>query len=269
MKKKSKKTIFEVKKAEEKTQYIQVPFEVKLLADVGDEFFRFEGLASTFGNIDLVDDIVQPGAFKESILEKLPIILWQHDMQEPIGMPEEIRETDAGLFVRIRLPKSDDLVKGRVMPQMKVGSIRTMSIGFRTKTFSIDQDTGIRELIKVDLKEISLVTFAANPLAVVTGFKDEHKEIVGAERAKEISTKRDFERCLRESGMFTKDAACILAKYFHGEHESTTDKTSEDEQIDTDESKDTFTRAVTDLSLKFEHAEKKQLIKTMFLKLGK
>lgn len=382
MKRKHKRTIFQVKEVDQKTQYLEVPFEVKQLQDSNDGFFRFEGLASTFGNIDLVDDIVEKGAFIESLQKRDPIILWQHDMFEPIGMPEIAQEQEEGLFVRIMLPKEDTLVSGRVIPQMKVGSIRTMSIGFKVVEFSIDQN-GIRRLEKVDLKEISLVTFPANPLATVSDFKtvtpfqenlpvastsrtwdssaaiarvrektnstespsasyrraflwydesapdnfgsykfpfvdvvdgrltviprainnakarlsnsnipasDKPKveanieryqkkfedknfdeiELIGAERAKEINTKRDFEKCLRESGVFTKDAACILAKFFRGEHEEDEAKNEDGNNADTNsaEEETAALEALSELTSKFEENEITNSIDSMFLKLG-
>lgn len=153
---------------------IDVAFEIKSLHDddEDDKFFIFEGLASTFGNLDLVDDIVMPGAFKESIEKQLPVVLWQHNSHEPIGMPVEIRETIEGLFIKARLPKEDVFVSGRVIPQLRIGSIKTMSIGFITLEFDIDlEDPRIRKLTKIDLKEVSLVTFPANPKAVITGIK--------------------------------------------------------------------------------------------------
>ncbi len=151
-------------------EYIDVSFEVKQIDDMDDEFFRFEGLASTFGNIDLVNDIVVRGAFVDSLATKTPVILWQHQSDSPLGMPEDIRETEEGLFLKAKLPKLDTFVSGRVIPQIKVGSIRTMSIGFRIVERDFN-DEGIRLLKKVDLMEVSLVTFPANPLAAVSGFK--------------------------------------------------------------------------------------------------
>ena len=47
MKKKAKRTIFQVKEAELKTQYMQVPVEIKIMDDQNDDFFRFEGLTTT------------------------------------------------------------------------------------------------------------------------------------------------------------------------------------------------------------------------------
>lgn len=266
MKKKARKKIFQVKECEQKDERITFKAEIKLLEDIDDGFFRFEGLASTFGNIDLVDDIVERGAFKESIATFLPKILWQHDSFEPIGMPDEIRETEKGLFVKVRLPKDDHLVTGRVMPQIKTGTISEMSIGFRVIEFSIDEK-GIRRLEKVDLKEISLVTFPANPLATITGFKEETIEMIGAEKAKEIITKRDFEKCLRESGVFTKDAACIMAKFFHGEHEDTAKKDDEDADNKKSEEETANLEALVALSSKFENKEIDNTITSMFQKL--
>lgn len=220
---------------EKNLEYITVPLEVKQLPDKNDGIFRFEGYASTFGNIDLVDDIIEPGAFKESLKRIKPVLLWQHDRWEPIGMPEEVKEDSTGLFILGSLPVEDTFVSGRVIPQMKIGSIRSMSIGFRTKRSDFDETTGIRRLIEIELREVSLVTFPANPLALISGFKsmglsDEDKKeflieltkaiggspkVYGVDEVKGI-TVRDFENILRESGLFSKDASVVLASHFKG-----------------------------------------------------
>lgn len=134
-----------------------------------DGMFRFEALGSTFGNIDLVDDVMVKGAFTESLKNITPVILWQHDRFEPIGMPESIFEDEKGLRVIVVMPAEDDFVRGRVMPQLRIGSIKSMSIGFIVQEFEIKN--GIRFITKALLKEISLVTFPANPEAIVTAVK--------------------------------------------------------------------------------------------------
>lgn len=153
-----------------------VPFLVKEFGEEED-FFTFEGYASTFGNIDLGDDVVMPGAFKDTIKELkdngafLPV-LWQHNHDQPLGIFTEMREDEKGLFVKGRLPKDDTFVSGRVIPQMKVGSINKMSIGYSCwgeGAFTVVD--GIRQLSKVKLWETSLVTVPMNPEAVVTGMK--------------------------------------------------------------------------------------------------
>jgi len=188
-------------------EQITVPFEIKEMSDKDDKFFIFEGLASTFGNIDLVDDVVDKGAFVNSLVGRMPKVLWQHDTAEPIGMPEQIMETEQGLFIRARLPKDDTFVTGRVIPQLRVGSISSMSIGFTVKDFDVEE--GIRHLKEIDLFEISLVTFPANTKAEVTGFKS-----ITIDDLKEIETKKEYNQMLKGAGVFSKQAREFLASQF-------------------------------------------------------
>lgn len=153
-------------------QHIDVAFEVKQVKQitVGDEeFYEFEGYGSTFGNIDRVDDVMMAGCFTESLRKMTPVLLWQHEMNMPLGIFTEVTEDSKGLFVKGRMPKTDTFVSGRVVPQMKVGSVNKMSIGFTVPDRSAYEiDKGIRYIKKVDLFEISLVTIPANPEAGVT-----------------------------------------------------------------------------------------------------
>ncbi len=149
---------------------LTVSFKIKQFSE-NDDLFRFEGFASTFGNLDLDDDVILPGAFRESLKKRLPILLWQHQVGEPIGMPEEIFEDENGLILKGVLPKADDLVRGRIIPQMKIGSIKSMSIGFNIPNEGAFVENGIRFIKTIELFEVSLVTFPANPMALVSAFK--------------------------------------------------------------------------------------------------
>lgn len=54
----------------------------------------FEGYASLFRIPDLGKDIVEPGAFRESLQRRGPggvKMLWQHDPAEPIGRWSSLR----------------------------------------------------------------------------------------------------------------------------------------------------------------------------------
>ena len=134
-----------------------------------DEFFYFEGYASTFNDVDNHDDMVVRGAFVDSLQIKMPVMLWQHDQTMPIGVYMEAREDEHGLYVKGKMPKEDTFVCGRVMPQMKVGSVRKMSIGY----YAIEREYkgDIRVLKKVMLEEISLVTLPSNENADVVSMK--------------------------------------------------------------------------------------------------
>jgi|13_taG_2_1085334.scaffolds.fasta_scaffold08584_2 HK97 family phage prohead protease len=144
-------------------------FEVKEFGS-DDEYFTFEGYASTFGNTDLDGDIIDAGAFDSFISTNKQIpILWSHQMNMPVGKTTQLYIDQKGLYIKARLPKGDDFVKGRVIPQMKVGSISEMSIGFFVKDYDIQK--GTRHIKEVDLFETSLVAKAANPQALISGFK--------------------------------------------------------------------------------------------------
>jgi hypothetical protein len=133
----------------------------------------FEGYASLFGVVDLGRDLVLPGAFR-ACLAKRPAsaikLLWQHDPGQPIGVWREIREDATGLLVRGQLDLS--LAKAREAHRlMRSGAVDGLSIGFRTEVAKPDPVTGIRRLVRLDLWEVSIVTFPMLPGARVAAVK--------------------------------------------------------------------------------------------------
>jgi len=139
--------------------------EIKTIDDTG----IFEGHAAVFGNKDLVDDVIVPGAFKKTLGEhsELPI-LWQHDTREPIGVTLEAAEDQKGLRVKGQL--NLDVARGReAYSLLKQGAIKGLSIGYNVVKEAW-QDS-VRQIKEVRLWEWSLVTFPANPLAQVEAVK--------------------------------------------------------------------------------------------------
>ena len=188
--------------------FIEVPFALEMKElNADNKFFQFEGYASTFGNIDRTDDVIVNGAFSKSIaqlqsdLKQLPI-LWQHDRDTPLGVYFEVKEDEKGLFVKGRMPKSDTFVSGRVIPQMEVGSITKMSIGFWIMEREYREDDGVRIIKEADVFEISLVTLPANPKADITGMKS----------LDEVKTLADIESFLKSHNISNKQAETIISK---------------------------------------------------------
>ena len=100
-------------------------------------------------------------------------LLWQHDAAQVIGSWLSIAEDSRGLFVRGQL--NLDVAKAReVYALMKEGAVDGLSIGFRTQKSVTDPATGVRRLQKVDLWEISIVTFPMLPNARVSSVKHLH-----------------------------------------------------------------------------------------------
>lgn len=133
----------------------------------------FEGYASLFGIADLGKDVVMPGAFAESLARRGARgvrMLWQHDPAEPIGRWLEVREDARGLTVRGRL----NLAVGRareIHALLRDSAVDGLSIGFRVERARAERPTGLRRLEKLDLWEISVVTFPMLPAARVSSVK--------------------------------------------------------------------------------------------------
>lgn len=180
-----------------KLKHLDVPFEVKEVAEDG----TFTGYGSVFGVKDSYDEIVVPGAFSESIEQRKPALLWQHRSGEPIGVYEEVREDSVGLHLTGKLALKT--ARGaEAYELLKMNALSGLSIGFVTREDSFDQKTGIRTLKKVDLWEVSLVTFPANDAARITGVKG----------ISEIQTLSEVEDCLRDAGFSKSEALALVAR---------------------------------------------------------
>jgi uncharacterized protein len=134
----------------------------------------FEGYASLFEVADLGKDVVAAGAFAASLARRGVggvRMLWQHDPAEPIGRWLAIAEDARGLRVRGEL----NLAVGRareIHALMRGGAIDGLSIGFRVERARTDR-TGLRRLERLDLWEISVVTFPMMPGARIGATKSE------------------------------------------------------------------------------------------------
>lgn len=157
---------------------------------------RIEGYASRFGELDQGGDVVDRGAFAESIAARMPKMLWQHMSFAPIGVWERASEDETGLYVQGRI--LDTIEQGREAKALiEAGAIDGMSIGYRTLRDERRND-GARLLKAVDLWEISLVTFPMLQSARVDAIK-----------ANEM-TKRDFEQRLMQDAGFSRSVARAL-----------------------------------------------------------
>ncbi|MDR0677212.1 MAG: HK97 family phage prohead protease [Holosporaceae bacterium] len=144
---------------------------------------EISGYASVFGIVDGYGDVVVNGAFKNSIAEKKPKLLWQHDTNSPIGVIEEIYEDDYGLFIKGRLLLEISKAK-EVYLLLKNKAIDGFSIGYRIRSNHFKNDN--QYLTDIELLEISIVTFPACGCAAV---EDVKSETAFAEKIHEISKK--------------------------------------------------------------------------------
>lgn len=131
----------------------------------------FSGYAGVFDRPDLGGDVIAPGAFRESLARRGAVrMLFQHDPAQPIGVWDEIREDARGLFVRGHLVL--EVARAReALALMRAGALDGLSIGFRALAGRRDARSGIRRLTRIDLWEISIVTFPLLPQARIDHVK--------------------------------------------------------------------------------------------------
>jgi HK97 family phage prohead protease len=144
--------------------------EIKKLTEKG----TFEGLASTYGNVDQTGDVVMQGAFTTTLQQggiERPL-LWQH--RDPIGVVK-LTDSSAGLVAEGQLSLGIQLGKD-AYTLLRDGVVKGLSIGFQTVK---EQFVGeVRQLLSLKLFEVSLVTFPANLEATVATVKSaQHHQI--------------------------------------------------------------------------------------------
>jgi HK97 family phage prohead protease len=177
-----------------------------------DDDGSFEGYASVFGNKDLGNDVIKKGAFADSIKYKKPKqikLLYQHKTDEPIGVIDSLEEDSRGLKIKGRLAMGTQ--KGKeVFELMKMGALDSMSIGYRLSPddYKYNDKLKKRTISRVDLMEISMVTFPMNPKAKITKVKLAEMDV------------RELEKYLCDIGMtnsVAEQSAGVLFKSFNRE----------------------------------------------------
>lgn len=172
----------------------------------------FEGYGAVFGNVDSYGDVIQPGAFAETLAAAQksgiwPAMLLQHggwgmgaEDMTPIGIWTSMAEDGIGLKVSGKLA---DTARGReayaLLKMEPRPAITGLSIGYIAKEWSqrSKPEEPRRTLKKVDLMEVSLVTFPANGKARISAVKS----------LDEIASLADAEAFLREVGWLSKSQA--------------------------------------------------------------
>lgn len=182
-----------------------ISFDVKAIGDDG----TFGGYCSVFDIKDSYGDVVRKGAFTETIKAwadkgKMPPILWQHNRSEVIGVWTKLTEDERGLYGEGRLLVKDVARAREAMALMKAGAIDGLSIGYRLQKWTYNEDDNVLELLAIDLKEVSVVTFPANEDSTI----DSIKSIL--EKGK-MPTLPEFEKFLRDAGGFSKSQATAIA----------------------------------------------------------
>lgn len=119
---------------------------------------RFAGYAAVFGRADSGGDVVRAGAFAQSLKRSADVPLLLQHKGSPIGRIEHLSEDRRGLRVIGR-------VADRRVAEMLQRQLKGLSFGYRVR--EARPAAGLRELVELDLVEVSLVEQPMQKLARV------------------------------------------------------------------------------------------------------
>jgi HK97 family phage prohead protease len=148
------------------------------------------GKASTFvatittDSVDRDGEVVVPSGMNSKDYERNPILLYEHDVKQPIGKMLRMKRMDRGIEAEFALAPRPDNHVGEWFPDtvaslMEFGALNTMSIGFmgieaRPATKADAEKYGDmckRVYGKWKLLEVSVVSVPANQDAIVTAVR--------------------------------------------------------------------------------------------------
>jgi len=138
-----------------------------IIKSMSSNVMSISGYASVFNNLDKQGDVILTGAFGVDINSKASEVkfLWQHNPSHPIGIIKSLHADSYGLFIEAEINLST--AQGREAEALlQQGALDSFSIGFLSKEAAFNK-LGYREIKSLDLLEISIVTFPANPSAQI------------------------------------------------------------------------------------------------------
>lgn len=195
--------------------------QAKLAPDIENtDAMTFSGYGAAFGNIDSYGDVIQKGAFSaylsdvKSGKQDWPSMLTQHggwavsaNDLTPVGVYTDLKEDETGLKTSGNLaPTPRGMEIHALMKMQPRPAISGLSIGYFAREFEFGgkKDSYNRLLKRVDLVEISIVTFPANGKARISDVKSIRE-----------MTDYEFEQALRDVlGMSQKEAKTVISRGF-------------------------------------------------------
>lgn len=178
---------------------------------------EFAGYGAVFGNIDSHGDVIEPGAFRDTLSQwqakgSLPPMKLMHGSAAnpfsgsdlPVGKWKAMREDSRGLYVEGKL-SGMETDRGRFhYALMQDGALSDLSIGYKALRHIPGAGSIKRRLQSLKLVEVSLVPEGSNDQAHITDLKSWEEG--------ELPSLKQFEEFLREAGFSKSQATAIAGK---------------------------------------------------------
>lgn len=149
---------------------------VEIKSDTEDGKLHIRAYACAFNNIDSYEDAIAPNACDKWLASDeagRTALCYQHDMSDVIGVITDKGVDTYGLWFEADILPTSSGKDVQVL--MRAGAIKEFSIGYYTVNahYDVRDEKEIRVLDEIRIAEISPVTRAANPKAVLVDMKSE------------------------------------------------------------------------------------------------
>lgn len=185
-------------------------FRIKVETEMSDGSMIFKAYGNTKNHKDHAKDVTVDGAYIGSIERHkragtMPKFLWSHDKtQMPLGVITSWREDDHGLYFEGKFASTQAGLDAYQLAKM--GALDSFSIGYLVQKERFEPETDTNYLEEIDVKEISLVNFAANEQSLMQEVKARMEE-------GELPTKRVVQRLLQEAGLSRRKAERTMNQF--------------------------------------------------------
>ena len=165
-----------------KTEKQQRGFDVPFTATRSEDGKRYiEGYFALYNSITELwkgyEEVIEPGAFRDTLTNDIRV-LFDHDTSKVLGRntsgTAELREDAKGLFAKVEVPDTTD--GNNLYVLVSRGDVNQASFGFNILEEDVEELPGNCyrwHLRKIDLHEVSIVTFPAYRDTVVHARNDE------------------------------------------------------------------------------------------------
>lgn len=161
-----------IKALKEKTFYDTLAIDV---VEHSDDFLVIKGYVNKFrdssGQVfgDSDSDAVVPYGVDLTRYSLNPIVLYQHDHEDIIGTASDVELRNDGIYATIKIYKS---LNPKAYEGVRLGVLKTYSIGFRLKDLKYDEANDIFLLTSTEILEVSIVSIPANYLSIIDSIVD-------------------------------------------------------------------------------------------------
>src|SRR5215469_4426456 len=113
--------------------------------------------------------------FRQSFQNRMPVMVWMHDLRDPIGRATKAQVLPQGNEVTVRFADIDRVPNaGRAWSQFMDGTLTDASFGFDQERYiPHPQKRGAKRFVSARMMEVSPVTFGSIPEAGAVSIRDE------------------------------------------------------------------------------------------------